>query len=242
MIDFFKGIGYNLRGLKMGLQTPSLLLLGFLRFAVFLALAAAAAVLLFNFHGDIMAALWHRPESRWLVWLWHLAAWLVSLLLFAGAAVAGYLVCQILFMVFIMEWMSQLTERIVSGTVQTPAETTRFATFVYLIRQEIPRTLLPLGLMLLLTAAGWLTPLGPLLAVAAAMATAVFLAWDHTDLAAARRQIPFRRRFRFLLQTLPLHLGFGLPFLIPGVNILLLSFAPVGGTLFFIERRSTETF
>ena len=32
------------------------------------------------------------------------------------------------------------------------------------------------------------------------------------------------------------HLGFGIPFLIPGLNLLLLSFAPVGATLYHVEK------
>jgi CysZ protein len=38
-----------------------------------------------------------------------------------------------------------------------------------------------------------------------------------------------------LLKTLPFHLGFGLLFLVPVLNILLLSFAPVGATLYYLE-------
>jgi len=49
--------------------------------------------------------------------------------------------------------------------------------------------------------------------------------------------IPFKKRFKMLSKALSFHLGFGLPFLIPGLNILLLSFAPVGATLYFIEKQ-----
>jgi CysZ protein len=49
--------------------------------------------------------------------------------------------------------------------------------------------------------------------------------------------IPFRTRFRLFLGTLPFHLGFGLPLLIPGLNILLLSFAPVGAAMWDVEHR-----
>jgi CysZ protein len=47
---------------------------------------------------------------------------------------------------------------------------------------------------------------------------------------------PFRERFKFLLRYLLFHLGFGLWFLIPVLNILFLSFAPVGATLFYLEQ------
>jgi CysZ protein len=49
--------------------------------------------------------------------------------------------------------------------------------------------------------------------------------------------VPFRKRLRFLAKTVLFHLGFGLPFLIPGVNLVFLSFAPVGGTLYFLDKQ-----
>ena len=58
------------------------------------------------------------------------------------------------------------------------------------------------------------------------------------DLVPARRLQPFSERFRFLLKTLPFHLGFGLLFLVPVLNILLLSFAPVGATLYYLEHHN----
>jgi CysZ protein len=86
---------------------------------------------------------------------------------------------------------------------------------------------------------GWLTPLGPIVTILSSMAAAIFLAWDNTDLIPARRMAPFKERFRLLMSTLPFHLGFGLLFLIPLLNILFLSFAPVGATLYYIDRYRT---
>jgi len=74
-------------------------------------------------------------------------------------------------------------------------------------------------------------------AVIATGAAMVFLAWDNTDLIPARRLTPFSQRFKLMTGTLPFHLGFGLPFLIPVLNIVLLSFAPVGATLYFVEKQ-----
>ena len=71
--------------------------------------------------------------------------------------------------------------------------------------------------------------------VPASVLGAVFLAWDNTDLVPARRMEPFGRRFAFLLRTLPFHLGFGLPMLVPLLNMFLLSYAPVGATLYMVE-------
>jgi CysZ protein len=39
------------------------------------------------------------------------------------------------------------------------------------------------------------------------------------------------------MKAIPFHLGFGLPFLVPILNILFLSFAPVGATLYYLETR-----
>ena len=108
--------------------------------------------------------------------------------------------------------------------------------FFYLVRQEIPRAVLPVILSLLPMILGWVTPLGPVLALVSAAIVVIFLAWDNTDLIPARRLVPFGKRFNSLLKNLPFHLGFGLPFLIPVLNILFLSFAPVGATLYFIDK------
>ena len=114
-------------------------------------------------------------------------------------------------------------------------------TFGYLISQEIPRTIVPVLLSILLMIAGWLTPLGPVVVVLSSAVAAVFLAWDNTDLIPARQFILFKTRFHLLLKALPFHLGFGLPFLIPVLNILLLSFAPVGATLYHLDKNNDRS-
>ncbi|MBU0987766.1 MAG: hypothetical protein KKH68_11000, partial [Proteobacteria bacterium] len=111
----------------------------------------------------------------------------------------------------------------------------------YLLRQEIPRAFIPILIALALMILGWLTPLAPVLTVVSALVTVIFLAWDNTDLIPARRLEPFGSRFKFLFKNLYFHLGFGLWFLIPVLNIIFLSFAPVGATLYYIEHIDGET-
>jgi len=89
---------------------------------------------------------------------------------------------------------------------------------------------------MLLIIVSWLTPLGPVVTILSSVIAIIFLAWDNTDLIPARRLMPFGERFLVLRRTLPFHLGFGLPFLIPFLNILFLSFAPVGATLYYVDR------
>ncbi len=236
MMGFFKGLNYNLKGLRMGLTTPKLLILGLLRFFVVITITAASAGLILYYHEQIFSLLWTRPESNWLVWLWHIASWLLTIFLVAVSGVLSYLAAQILFGVFIMDKMSRITERIVTGAEKPSDGASIFAQFSYLIKQEIPRAMLPVMLALILMVLSWFTPLGPILTILSPLVAAVFLAWDNTDLIPARQMEPFNTRFGYLIKNPLFHLGFGLLFLIPLLNILILSFAPVGATLFHIDK------
>ena len=237
MTSFLQGIAYNFKGLKFGLRNAKLLLLGLVRLIVIILISVvAAAVILVNYE-EILALMWRQPESAWLTWLWYVTSWLLALVLIAISALVGFLVSQLLFSVFIMDVMSQITERKVSGKVKSSE--TRLAMFSYLfhlLRQEIPRATLPVLISLLLMVLAWFTPIGPLLTLLSPLAAGVFLAWDNTDLVPARRLEPFGQRLGFLRRNLGFHLGFGVLFLIPLLNIVLLAFAPVGATLYYVER------
>jgi CysZ protein len=240
-MNFFSGINYNLRGLKLAFKTPGLLFWGLVRLVVVFVFTVGLAGLVLVYHNEILNLIWHRPESAWVVWLWYLVSWLVALLLVGISAVVSFLISQLLFSVIIMDVMSKITEKQVIGREKAAERMPGFQYFFHLLRQEIPRTIIPvlvaIGLMML----GWFTPLAPVVTVISSLAAAIFLAWDNTDLVPARRLESFGSRFQFLLKNLGFHLGFGMWFLIPGLNILFLSFAPVGATLFYIERIDGET-
>jgi len=234
-VGFIQGIRYNFRGLFVGMRTPRLLFWGLLRLCVVVLITIISASLILVYHQDILDLIWNKPASYWILWLWYVTSWVVSLLLVGLSTVVSYLISQILFSVVIMDLMSRITERMMTGKTTEAENASMIRMFGYLIGQEIPRTLVPVVISLLLMIIGWLTPLAPVVTVISSAMAAVFLAWDNTDLIAARQLIPFNIRFRRLLKTLPFHLGFGLPFLIPGLNILLLSFAPVGAALYAVE-------
>lgn len=236
MKSFFQGITYNIKGFKMGLTTLQLLLLGLTRFVVIVVITVAAAVLIVSNYQEILSLMWQRPESAIIVWLWYLVSWLMALLLTGISALVGYLLAQILFSVLIMDKMSQITERLNTGSLHNPADMPWYSYFIYLIRQEIPRAILPIVISLLILILGWFTPMGPVLTIIAPIAAGLFLAWDNTDLVPARRLVPFRQRWQFLRRHLLFHMGFGILFLIPVLNILLLSFAPVGATLYYTDH------
>ncbi len=239
-MNLFNGISYNFRGLGLGLKTPKLLLLGLIRILAVILLTIVAATLIFYYHQDIVRHIWDKPESNWVIWLWYVFDWLLALVLVGLSVVLAYLLSQIIFSVVIMDQMSRITEKMITGHVNEPHSMTFWKQFFYLIKQEVPRALLPISITLMLTILGWLTPFGPFVAVIATGAAMVFLAWDNTDLIPARRLTPFSERFKLMTGALAFHLGFGLPFLIPVLNIVLLSFAPVGATLYFIEKQEPD--
>ena len=235
-MTLFSGIRYNFKGLWLGIRTPRLLMLGLLRFAVVALLTVGLSGLILAKHADILALLWQRPESAWIVWVWYLVSWLLSAILMGVAVVVAYLIAQILFAVFIMDLMSRITERLITGQKAASPPVSVMVQMGFLLRQELPRNIIPVVLTLLIMLLGWFTPLGPVLTVVGPLVAAIFLAWDNTDLVPARQLQPFGRRFKTLGRSLPFHLGFGLPFLIPILNMLFLSFAPVGATLYHLDR------
>jgi len=235
-MNFLSGIAYNYKGLKLGLKTPKLLFLGLVRFIAIVLITVVSASLILKYHSEILGLLWSKPESNWIVWLWYIVSWLLTLLLTGISAVLAFLVAQVLFSVLIMDAMSRITEQKVTGREKEVERMSWFKYFFYLLSQEIPRTFIPVIIALMLMVVGWLTPLSPVLTVISALTAGIFLAWDNTDLIPARRYESFGDRFKFLLKHLGFHLGFGLWFLIPILNIVFLSYAPVGATLFYVEK------
>jgi CysZ protein len=234
--NLFSGIAYNFRGLKLAVKTPGLLVLGLVRLVIIVVVTLATAALILEYHQEILNLIWNRPENDWIVWLWRLVSWLVALLLVGLSTVLSFLISQFLFSVIIMDAMSRMTEQRLTGGQKESRHVPWLKYFFYLLRQEIPRAVIPVMILLLLMILGWFTPLSPVLTVISSLAAGIFLAWDNTDLVPARRLEPFGSRFKFLLRNLSFHLGFGLWFLIPVLNIIFLSFAPVGATLFYVER------
>jgi CysZ protein len=240
-MGLFQGIAYNMRGLLLGLRTPRLLFLGLIRFILVAVFAGLAVGLILAYSQDWLGMIWAKPASHWIAWLWHLASWLLAALLSGLAVIVAYLATQILVSALIMEQMSRITEKMLTGRVQSPSQLGALSQAWQVIRQEIPRAVIPVALMTILVLLSWATPLGPVVTIIMSAAATTFLAWDSTDLTPARRMEDFGRRFRFFRRTLLFHIGFGLPFLIPLANILFLAFSPVGATLYYVETQAKDS-
>ena len=237
-MELLKGLAYNLRGVWFGIKNPLLLLLGLIRFVILIVINIILISLVLNHFQEIMEFLWQRPDNFWGAWLWKLFSWLLSLLLIVMASFISYLVSQILFSVIIMDQMSRITEAKITGQVQEGQKTSWLKLFLFLIKQEIPRTILPVLISLFIMIIGFLTPLGPLFAIISGLISGIFLAWDNTDLVPARRMFPLKKRIGLLKRSLLFHTGFGLLFLIPFINIIFLTFAPIGATFYFLDSQS----
>ncbi|MFH1487758.1 MAG: EI24 domain-containing protein [Pseudomonadota bacterium] len=235
-MDLIKGLQYNFRGLLFGIKSGKLLFWGCVRFLFVIIIMFLFTGLVLAYHNEILNLIWAKPESAWILWLWHVVSWLVTLFLLAVSAVFSYLTSQILFSVVIMDLMSRITEVKVRGRVSEPRKPPFFKLFIYLVRQEIPRTTIPVMIALFIMILSWFIALGPILVPISSLVAIIFLSWDNTDLLPARRMIPFRQRWGFMAKNLLFHIGFGLPFLIPGINVLFLSFAPVGATLYALDK------
>jgi CysZ protein len=237
-MGFLKGLLFNLRGLKLGLTSGKLLFWGLVRFALLLLIMSVLTGLILAYHENLMSLLWAKPENRWLIWLWYLVSWLASLFLIGLSAIVSFIISQIFFSALVMDHMARITEFQIAGTVTEPQKLSLWKGFISIIFQEIPRTVVPLIVTLLIMVFGWITPFGPVLTILSSALAIVFLSWDNTDLIPARNLVPFRKRFGFLVTTIPFHLGFGLPFLVPILNMVFLSFAPVGATLYYLEQHT----
>lgn len=234
-MNLYYGMKYNIKGVMLALKTPKLLMLGILRFVIVLFFTFLLSGLVLYWHNEILNLIWKMPESGVLIYVWKLVSWILSIFLAGISMVMAYLISQLFFCVFIMDYMSRITESIVLGR-GVQFEQSWFAFFMHLIKQEIPRAIIPVLITIFIMIIGLLTPVSPLIILVSSIVAVLFLAWDNTDLTPARRMIPFKARFQFLKNNLLFHIGFGLLFLIPWVNILFLSFAPVGATLYYLDK------
>ncbi|MBU8848368.1 MAG: EI24 domain-containing protein, partial [Desulfobacterales bacterium] len=224
-------------GLILSLKTPKLLMLGILRFCIVLFLTLVLSGLVLYWHDEILLIIWEMPESGWLIYIWKVVSWILSIFLAGIAMVISYLVAQLFFCVFIMDYMSRITEKIILGREVPFEQGSWISFFFHLIKQEIPRAIIPVLISLIIMLLGLMTPVGPIIILISSITAVVFLAWDNTDLIPARRMEPFNVRIKFLKKNLMFHIGFGILFLIPWLNILFLSFAPVGATLYYLDKK-----
>jgi len=228
---FPKGLFAHIRGIRFALAHKGYLVLAAIPFAVTLALYALGLGLLAT-GGDHLSALIWSPDPA--------AAGLVGALAWLYAHVVKYLLYLLAFVLMYFLFMvtanilasplydgiaGRMTRQLRKGAAPEPQGLSLWR----IMAEELKKAVFVAGLPVLL----FLVPVfGQLLAPVAA---AGLLAFDFLDFAFCRDEPRFALRLRALAKRPLLLLGFGVPLLIPVVNIALFPFAIFGATLLYCD-------
>jgi CysZ protein len=142
-----------------------------------------------------------------------------------------------------LDVLSERVETLVLGTAPVPSSAGRVVASMRMAVGDLVWTLvywvllnLPLFVLGLVAA--------PVSAGLGFVVSAVLLAQEFVGLALARRLVPYRRRFAIFRGHRAVALGFGaacmLLFAVPGLNLVLLPVATVGGTLLYCDLTSAR--
>ena len=252
-IGFFAGVGYALRGARfVYVQHPRLARLWLppvLITAIALLLMTWLAI---DLRDDLVGLLWSPPEGEGVGstaarGLHTLLELLAALLLIVVGVVAVALVSSLIAAPF-NDALSEAVECEYTGAPGTPLRLT-------VVLRDAVRSfglqLLKLGAYAAIMLPAFVVSLllpgigGLLYAVLGFIVTALFLALDYVDFAAARRGLGARTRFREALGRWPAMLGLGAAIwvllFVPLLNLLFMPAAVAGGTLLFVDaHRGTD--
>lgn len=234
-MNLLYGLKCHWEALKIMKAKKSLIFWGLLRFLIILFLFIVLSFIALSYNHLLLEYIWTKPSSLMMLILWKIALVLLTILLLFVAGGLSYLISQILFGVVIADHMSYITEHILSGKEPKGTPPFSFSYLLFLIKQEIPRGTLPLLVSSSFIILGWLLPLGFIWVMVSSLVSCAFLAWDYTDLVPARMLKPFKERFTLFKRTFWGHVIFGLPFMIPFINVLFFSIGPVSGTVFYMR-------
>jgi CysZ protein len=226
---FPRGLAAHIRGIRFALTHKGYLGLCAIPFSLALILYGVGFAVFASHSDQMLAALW-TPQAQ-ATGLLGVLAWLylhvVKYILYALAFVLMYF----LFMVTANILAAPLYDHI-AGRLLTMAGSRHLGPALSpwrLIVEEAKKAVFVMALPVVLL----LIPvLGQLLAPVVA---AALLALDFMDYPFCREEERFGARLSVLARQPLLLLGFGLPLLIPFLNILLFPFAILGGTLLYLD-------
>jgi CysZ protein len=246
-IGFFSGIAYALRGARfVYFQHPRLAKWWLPPVAITAVALFAAAWLAIDLRDDLVGLLWTAPEgdgagavaARGLHTLLEVLA---ALLLMVVGLVAVALTSSVIAAPF----NDALSEAVECEYTGRPGPPLRLAVVLRDAVRSIGLQLIKLAayaaIMLPAFVLSLLLPgIGPVIyTVLGFVVTALFLALDYVDFAAARRGLGARARFRDALSRWPAMLGLGAAIwvllFVPLLNLLFMPAAVAGGTLLFVD-------
>lgn len=229
-VDFFHGLGAHARGIRFALAHKGYLGLVLIPFILTIVLYALGFSL-FATHSDRMLALLGAPATpealgtvtAILVWIYvHFIKYLLYLLAFVLMYFLFMVTANILASPLYDHIAGRLAQKAHDGTEGTAqTELSIWRTMIEEVKKALFVALVPLVLI-------WVPVVGQ---IAAPIAAAMLLAFDFVDFSLCRDTPRFHERLLFLLQRPLLLLGFGLPLLVPFLNIVLYPFAILGACL-----------
>lgn len=232
LTDFPRGLRAHARGVRFALQRKGYLAACLVPFLLTLVLYAVGLALMAANGDHLLGLLWTpAPETNSgvtgaLAWVYvHIAKYLLYFL--------TTILMYFLFMVVANILAAPLYDRIAenlgheaSGGQSIAQESLPFwRSMLEECKKAFFVALLPLALFFVPVVGQLLSP----------VAAAILLAFDFLDYALCRDEPRFAARVRFITQKPLLLLGFGLPLLIPVLNIALFPFAILGSTLLYLE-------
>jgi CysZ protein len=248
--DFFRGVTYPFRGLKVLRQQR-----GLARYWVFPIVLTALAivsslVLSVMYHEAILAWIWPEPTGdgtwRWLGAALHWVA-RIAVLLGMGALLLFVCVsCSTVIAAPFNDALSAAIERRVLGQAAPSGSWWSFAADVLrTLALELTKLALYVAVMGPLWLLSWLVP-GPgqvVHMVFGILFTVSYVALDYIDWPASRRRYSIKQRFSLFVSRPWLMLGFGVAawacLFVPLLNLAFMPLSVAGGTLLFLDLESS---
>ncbi|MFH1463102.1 MAG: EI24 domain-containing protein [Pseudomonadota bacterium] len=237
------GFTYPFRAFGFLRREPMLLPLAIMPAVLNFVLAVGGLVLAFVFAPGLLGAVWQRPDAQGLLLgslaaLWVVVAILIGLVLGTLWLVLVYALAGLVATPF-TDYLTEQVEVRALGPSEEPFRLRLFArnvfwSVVHSMMNVVAWALIS-GLLLLLN----LIPgVGSVVfAIASGLATSFFLAREMMDGCMTRRHLGWWAKQRLVSRNAPLTIGFGLGtmamFWIPGLNLVLLPIAHVGGALLY---------
>jgi CysZ protein len=238
--DFFRGLRLPFRGFGLIFKTSKLRVLTLISAVVTVVTLGIVAWLVAAYGDDLLALVWKYPDT-WMRYVWKLARFLISVLLF----VVGANILPALVLAPLQDPLSEATEEL-CGDFQSPPFT--LANLSKGLSTSVGHTVARIGILLLgqllLFPINLLPGIGSIIwTVLASLWTIGWLATEYLDAPMARNFYRFGDVRRVVMKRLPLCMGFGTAVYVllwvPVLNFFFIPAAVVGGTLLYRGLRAS---
>lgn len=239
--QFFRGMGYPARGLVFLWRNTDLWGWAAAPLLITAWMIAAAVWATVWYADDLVMAVWPRPDGDVLrLTLWMLAVRALQVLLFLLLAVVSWVFGNMISSPF-WDVLAERAEQKLLDRPDTPFDVRIALGDAWMsVRHSILGLLLYVGIMGPLLLLNLVPGVGSVLYTVLSYPTTVFfVARELMDIPLSRRRTPFRDKLRWIGQHKPVLAGLGtagmLMLAVPFVNLLVMPFAVMGGTLLYCQ-------